>query len=131
MARMAVIKDGVVVNVIEAGPGFELPGMTLVESESGGVGDTYAGGTFTRPTVADPVPQEVTDLQARLALIAAGKLDAVEAVVAQADPATKAWYDRATSWRRDSAMIAGLAPAVGLSEGQIDDLFRVAAAMQH
>ena len=129
MARMAVIKDGVTINVIEAGPGFTVPGCTLVESATAGVGDAYVNGTFTRQPTIEPVPSEVTDLQARLALIAAGRLSAVDAAVAQSDEATRAWYDRALTWRRDSPMIAALAPAVGLSEGQIDDLFRVAAAM--
>lgn len=129
MARTAVIQGGIVVNVIEAGDGFTLPGCTLVVSDTAGPGDNYANGTFTRQPAVDPVPSEVTDLQARLALIAAGRLAAVEAAVAQSDDTVKAWFDRALTWRRDSPMIAALAPAVGLSEGQIDDLFRVAAAM--
>lgn len=130
MARTAVIQDGIVVNVIEAGDGFQMPGCTLVVSDTAGPGNHYANGTFTRQPVHDPVPDQVSDLQARLALIASGRLAAVEAAVAQSDDATKAWYDRALTWRRDSPMIAALAPAVGLSEGQIDDLFRVAAAMK-
>jgi len=129
MARMAAIKDGVVVNVIEAEPGFELPGLTLVESNTAGPGDTYAGGVFTRRPVVVPVPEEVTALQARLALATVGKLAAIEAAVASADAATQVWFDRAPVWRRDSPMIASLASAVGLGDGQIDDLFRLAATM--
>lgn len=127
MARMAVIKDGVVVNVIEAKSGFELPGVTLVESATAGLGDLYSDGSITRPQIVVPVPEEVTDLQARLALIAAGHIATVEAVVTQADAATRAWFDRSRTWRRDSPMIAALAPAIGLTDAQIDDLFRTAA----
>lgn len=73
------------------------------------------------------VPAEVTDLQARLALIAVGKLAAVEAAVAAADDATKAWFDRALTWRRDSPIIAALAPALGLSDADLDAFFTDAA----
>ena len=129
MARMAVIKDGVVINIIEAEPGFEMAGHTLVESATAGPGDTYSNGVFTKPATIDPVPSEVSDLQARLALIAIGKMDAVDQAVAAADAATRAWYDRAIIWRRDSPMIAALAPVVGLTSDQIDELFRAAAAL--
>lgn len=66
--------------------------------------------------------------QARAALHAAGLLASVEAAVAQADEFTKiAWAD-AVEFRRNSPTIAGLAGAVGMTDTQIDDLFR--AAMQ-
>lgn len=127
MMRTAVIDNGVVVNVIDASDGFTLPGKTLVPSATAGIGDTYASGTFTRPAPVVHIPQEVTDLQARLALIAAGKLAAVEATVAASDDATKAWYDRALTWRRDSPIIAALAPALGLTSADLDALFIDAA----
>lgn len=125
--RTAVISNGVVINVIEASDGFTLPGMTLIASATAGIGDTYANGTFARPAPVGHVPAEVTDLQARLALIAAGKLSAVEAAVASADEATRAWYDRALTWRRDSPIIAALAPVLGLSSSDLDALFIDAA----
>lgn len=127
MTRMAVIQNGIVVNIIEANDGFSVPGCSLVPSDTAGMGDSYANGTFARPATSVVVPEEVTDLQARLALIAADKLAAVEAVVAAADPATKAWFDRALTWRRDSAFIAALAPSLGLTSEQIDALFIDAA----
>lgn len=130
MARMAVIKDGVVVNVVEAGPGFSLPGHILIESSVAGPGDSFDSntGVFSRPVVVRPVPDEVTDLQARLALGAAGLLDELEAIVAGASVEIKIWFDRALVWRRDSPMIAALAPQLGLSDAAIDDLFRAAAS---
>lgn len=48
--RYAVIKNGVVVNVIEAPNGYTLPGHTLVASATAGPGDTHTNGTFTPPT---------------------------------------------------------------------------------
>jgi len=69
----------------------------------------------------------VSRFQARAALHAAGLLGMVEAAVAQADPLARiAWAD-AVEFRRDSPTIAALAGAVGLTETQIDDLFRSAA----
>lgn len=114
--------------MILADGGFSLPGKMLVASVTAAIGDTYnSDGTFTRSTPAVSVPQEVTDLQARLALINAGLLGAVDAAVAASDDATKAWYDRALTWRRDSQIIASLAPAVGLSSADLDALFIDAA----
>ncbi len=129
MARMAVVSgDGMVVNVVEANEGFTLPGMTLVASATAGVGDSYANGSFTRPPpLPEPVPEEVTDLQARLALSAAGLLASVDSAVAGSSEAVRVWYDRALTWRRDSEHIAALAPALGLTSEQIDLLFRDAA----
>ena len=64
--------------------------------------------------------------QAKAALLAAGMLDDVEAVMATADPlARMAWAD-ATEFRRNSPTIAALAIIAGLTETQVDDLFRVA-----
>lgn len=66
--------------------------------------------------------------QARAALHAAGLLAQVETAVAAADEFTKiAWAD-AVEFRRNSPTIAALSGAVGMTDTQIDDLFR--AAMQ-
>jgi hypothetical protein len=64
--------------------------------------------------------------QAKAALHLAGLLDTIEAVVAAADPVAQiAWAD-ATDFRRNSPTIAALAAGTGLTDAQIDDLFRVA-----
>jgi hypothetical protein len=89
----------------------------------------------TGPTVApaDPaapvVPASVTRFQARAALLAAGLLDDVEATIAGADRFVQiAWAD-AASFERTSPTIAALAAALGLTDQQIDDLFRAAATI--
>lgn len=48
--RTAVIDDTKVVNVIEADPGFELPGFLLVPTETAGPGWSYVDGEFSPPT---------------------------------------------------------------------------------
>ena len=89
----------------------------------------------TGPTVApaDPaapvVPASVTAFQARAALLAAGLLDDVEAAVAAADRLTQTAWEYALAFERTSPTIAALAAAIGLTDQQLDDLFRVAATI--
>jgi hypothetical protein len=76
-----------------------------------------------------PVPAEVRQAQARRALLAAGLLDDVEAAVAASSQDIQIAWEYEPNIRRDSPMIAALAPAIGLTDAQIDDLFRAAAAI--
>lgn len=80
--------------------------------------------------VADPVPQVVSMRQARLALLASGMLDQVNAAIA-AMPGTEGAaarieWDYAQEVRRDSPLVLGLAPLLSLDDAQLDSLFRVA-----
>lgn len=77
------------------------------------------------------VPTSVTPYQARMALLNAGLLDQVTTLMS--DPATPkgaviAW-EYATSWERNSAFIATLAPILNLTDAQVDALFVAAAAL--
>ncbi|NBW23833.1 MAG: hypothetical protein EBR82_89405 [Caulobacteraceae bacterium] len=76
-----------------------------------------------------PVPEEVRQAQARRALLAAGLLTTVEAAVAASLQDIQIAWEYEPNIRRDSPMIAALAPALGLTDAQIDDLFRAAAAI--
>lgn len=76
----------------------------------------------------DPVPAVVTRFQARAALDQVGLFDSVEAMMASPDTPRVhrlAWMD-AQEFRRDSALVVSMAHVLGLSEQQIDDLFRLA-----
>ena len=89
----------------------------------------YAPGEIVRPEPdANPVPQEVTALQAMKALDAAGMSAAYEAWAN--DPARtfleKAFINRATHWLRADPVLLSGAFAIGISEAQLDDLFRLA-----
>ena len=81
---------------------------------------------FVRPP--PPVPEVVTAAQAKIALLDAGLLDNVETRV-RADRKTLIWFDNATTWQRNSPRVTSLATAMGLTEQQVDDLFRAAAAV--
>lgn len=76
------------------------------------------------------VPQSVSMFQARTALRRAGLLAAVEAAVAaSADPEIQDAWEYATEFPRTSPTLAALAAQIGLTDAQVDDLFRVAATI--
>ena len=89
----------------------------------------YAPGEIVRPEPpANPVPQEVTVLQAMKALDAAGMSAAYETWAN--DPARtfleRAFINRATHWVRTDPVLLSGATTIGISEAQLDDLFRLA-----
>ncbi len=85
------------------------------------------------PSVVVPVPAEVTMRQARLALLAAGKLAAVDAAInALPDPPKTAAlieWEYSNSVRRDSQFVALLGPALGLDAAALDALFVAASKL--
>lgn len=97
----------------------------LSEAEAAAVRAEWAAAANAPP----PVPQSVTPRQARLALLGAGLLDAVNAAVAAASAQAQIDWNYALEIRRDNALIAGMAATLGLTSAQIDDLFRAAAAL--
>lgn len=80
------------------------------------------------PVPKAPVPDEVTMRQGRLALLAAGLLSTVEAVIAaMPEPAKTAAlieWEYSSTLRRDHALVLALQPALGLTDEEVDDLFR-------
>jgi hypothetical protein len=89
--------------------------------------------------VTDKTPEEIaaelaswrqstfcTPFQGRMALAESNLLTQVEAAINSADQKTKVAWEYALEWKRTSPMIETLATALGLSEIQVDDLFRTA-----
>ena len=64
--------------------------------------------------------------QGQLALLQAGVLDALEAWVATQSRETQIEYAARGEWRRDWPLVATGAAALGLTDAQMDDLFRLA-----
>lgn len=75
------------------------------------------------------VPQSVARWRARAALRLAELLDAVEAAVAASDVATQEWWAAGLEMERADPRVAAIASGLGLTDEQIDDLFRQAAAL--
>lgn len=93
---------------------------------------TWGGAAFVPPPEPDPnpVPQIVSRFQARAVLMLAGKLEAVQAAVdGSDDPLVKLAWSEAVEFNRQSPTIAALAGAIGLTEAEVDDLFRQAATI--
>lgn len=85
-------------------------------------------------TPPQPVPVVVTMCQARLALLDIGLLDDVDGAIAcMADPITKrkAQIEREFSneVQRNNGIVSVPAPALGLTEPQLDQLFICAATL--
>lgn len=76
-----------------------------------------------------PVPASVTPRQARLALAGANLLDDVETAIDGMGQAARIEWDYALEIRRDSPLVAALAPILGLSDETIDAMFTQAAGM--
>ncbi|MGZ3675357.1 MAG: hypothetical protein ACXVCO_13710 [Ktedonobacterales bacterium] len=85
--------------------------------------------TITYEATPSIVPQSVTPRQARLALLGAGLLDQVEAAVKAAGGATQITWDYATEIRRADHLITTLGQALGLTDANIDLLFRNASTL--
>jgi hypothetical protein len=82
--------------------------------------------------IADYVPPPITSVtprQARLALLSAGLLDAAQAAVDAADPATKITWEYASVFEREDPMILAIGAGLGLTSEQIDTLFTNAAGI--
>ena len=135
--KAALIRDGIVENIIIAGEGYD-PGegysVIPVGDNPVEIGATYDGQTFTPPAPPlPPVPETVSPRQARLALLGIGMLEQVEQALASLTgaqgKAARIDWEYATEVQRKSPLIAALGPALGLTSAQIDDLFRSAVTL--
>lgn len=94
---------------------------------SGGVPEAMAITTPPEPT--DPIPLSVTRFQARAALHLAGLLDDAEAAIAQAHPLSRLAWEHANVYQRDSPTVISIGQQLGLSEADMDELFKTAASI--
>lgn len=79
---------------------------------------------------AIPVPQVISRRQAKQALLQAGLLDVADAAIAASgDRAAQIDWADAQEFRRDWATLISMQNALGLTDEQIDDLFRLAATL--
>lgn len=130
--RLALIKDGIVRNVIVAdgAPEWQAIGYSVVASDVAGPGDSWDGSIFTpAPPPPPTVPASVSPRQFVQALTRANLRNAVEAAVAAADQDTKDWYNKSTEFQRGNAVLITMATAMGKTSADIDALFVLAATL--
>lgn len=129
--KYAIIIDGKVSNVAVSDAALE-PNWIACGDEVK-IGDAWDGQSFIPATPAVEVPQSVTMRQARLALLAAGKLAAVDLAIASlpspAKESAQIEWEYAATVDRASPLIAQLAPALSMSEAEMDALFVSAAGL--
>lgn len=101
--------------------------------------DWSTGQKVVRDADQDELPDEATAVaewraamtvsrfQAMAALLDADLLSQVNVALADAGPLAQLAWAEATEFRRNSPTIAGLASGLGLTDTQVDDLFRAAA----
>jgi len=135
----AHIEHGVVVNISVWGsdPPAEL-GLVEVTGTEFGIGDLYDGQQFSKAPVepsVPPVPQSVTRAQGKAVLIQMGLWQQVLDFVAAIPDATRravaevALHDT-QNWERSSPFLNQAAQALGMTDEQLDDLFRAAAQVR-
>jgi hypothetical protein len=101
--------------------------------ETAGAFFRSGGWVIEEASSSDMVPTSVSMRQARLALLAIGKLADVDAAIAGMDEPAKSAaqieWEYAATVERASPLIAQLGPALGLDDGQLDALFVQAATL--
>lgn len=130
--RYAIVQNGLVTNVALADSPLAGNWIEIGPGQSAAPGDSYDDQTGEFSPAPAPVPPVVSRFQARAALHQSGLLDQVEALMSdpQTDPTSRLAWTHATEFRRSSPTIATLAGPLGLSDEQVDDLFRAAAQIE-
>jgi len=130
MVKKAHVENGAVINisVVTALSDGDIDGTGAA------IGDLYIDGAFVRPPAPPPpIPQSVSMRQARLALLGAGLLDAVDAAIAgmtgTEGRAAQIEWEYASEVVRTSALVAGMGAALGMTDEQLDDLFLQASTL--
>lgn len=125
-------EGGLIINTIEVDSLQDFENL-IDASLGGGIGDAWDGAQVIlapRPVI---VPRAVTMRQARLALLQAGKLDAVNAAIASMSgtkgAAARIEWEFSNEVQRTQPLIAALAPVLGMTPAQLDQLFITAAGL--
>lgn len=117
--------DPVTENVVEAAP--ELTGKGHYE-QRWEVAPASAEDIALR-TAPPPVPHAVSARQIRLALLAGGLLDDLETAMAGMSRAAQIEWEFAGDVLRDSPLVEEARVALGRTQEQVDDLFRLGATL--
>src|SRR3990167_2007760 len=130
-----IIEGGAVANTIAIEALTSLPGVTLIDADlhGGTIGWLWDGETLTPPPEPAAIPAAVTMRQARLALLGAGLLSSIDAAIdALPSPqkeAARIEWEYSQEVQRHNGFVSALAPALGLTQEQVDALFLQAATL--
>jgi hypothetical protein len=79
-------------------------------------------------TTVEPIKvSQVSMRQARLALLKAGLLDAIDSHMTEPDQ--RIWWDYATTVERNHPLVVQVAASISLTDEQVDDLFELASTL--
>lgn len=137
--RLALVQDGIVVNVVEADEGFSPDnGLLAIPSAEAGPGWRYDGKTLAPPHEKLTTPKCVSMFQAREAMRrfptrdGGCLLDTVNRYIDQRrleQPTLALAWEYAVDIARDGVFVQTLAGAFGLDDAALDELFRLAATI--
>jgi hypothetical protein len=127
-----------VLSETQNGPLVYLNEEDIIVEQSHPLFDRIASGEFGEvadfvrpPAQVVLVPHEVTLAQARTALMQAGLFDTVNSFIQNSNnPLAKMAWEYTNMVARDGALVTALAPAIGFTEAQLDQLFIAAAAIK-
>lgn len=127
MPHYAQLTGWVVTAVTQTSGPISGPGIIEISSLADIIGCTYnpATGEFVQSQPGPVIPQSVTAFQAKAALLQAGLLDDVEALMASPDTpriVKLAWVE-ALMFERQSPTVQSLGSALGLDDAALDALF--------
>lgn len=139
MNRFALIRDGLALNILHDARTLaqmqaafpDIGPMLVAATAEAQPGWLWDGAAFSPPPPA-PVPQEVTNFQARAALLAAGLFETVNAAVLAQGPTSAAYqaWEYANHLTRNGALVNSMGAALGLTAQQLDELFIAAAQIE-
>ena len=123
-----LILDGDVSLYVDSGPEYEAAVAIGPRPYAGPLPETPPDPLAQIKSLeAERAAMAVSRFQAMASLLDAGLLSQVNTALADAGPLAQLAWAEATEFRRNSPTIAGLASGLGLTDTQVDDLFRAAA----
>jgi len=128
------VVGGVVINTIEINKVSSRPNLinaTIPDANgnTGSIGDLWDGSIYSAPAAV--VPEIVTRHQAMVALHRAGKMGEIKALLNNpGNEEASIAFDHKIQFERNSKFISSLAPSLGMSDADVDQLFIDAAAVE-
>lgn len=130
--RAAIVKDGKVVNIVRTTATFaQQQGWRVLDDavDEVDIGGTFDGTSFVRKDLLGIVPDKVSKRQARNQLIEDDLLDSVQVIIDSIpNPKNRkimqSFWDDSPHYSRNHPRVMQITQALGLSEADVDTLFK-------